>query len=226
MAFVQAKSSFAGIVSTTTLTFPSAVNAGDLLVTGIRRGGVGNTYLSVSDNVNGTNWTLLTNQSEPSGGNSLYIAYFPGTAAASAGSMVVTATFSGAASVNWGALEYSSVAKSTPVDQHASGSSGGGFTQQSGIVTTTSPSEIAVGFIILSGNVSTNIVTDAPGWSSRVNVGPSPIQHYIDISDYALTTTSTVSQTWTLSSSDSCATAIVSFRNAVAGLPPFHTRVV
>ena len=107
-------------VASKTVSFTSAVGAGDLLVGWFAQYNLAG-QVQVSDNVNGA-WTrapAATTFNSGTGDIALY--YVASSGAASAGGLTATVTASGAAYFQGVVGEYSGVAASSPLDQVASG---------------------------------------------------------------------------------------------------------
>ena len=104
-----------------TVNLPGAVQAGDLLV-GVFRA---QDMPSVSDSVNGS-WTLINSNTQK------YLFYRENTAAAAAGSLLITLTTPDAGDLRICADEFSGVATSTSLDAQSTGSIDGGAAWSAG----------------------------------------------------------------------------------------------
>jgi hypothetical protein len=113
-SFVQGTAGSAPSVS-----FSKPVNAGDLLLAALSLyTGSGESITGVSDNLNGP-WSLATSVHNSSAGVNTWLFYTPST---KAGSVTVTATYTGSPGGDFLIAEYRGVATTRPLDQIATNS--------------------------------------------------------------------------------------------------------
>lgn len=127
-------------VTTTTVAFPAAVSAGDLLVAVVRTGTAA-AVSSISDSVNGA-WTVLAAVANGAGED--FVAYFVNSGA---GTPTVTVNFGAASSPQISIAAFSNVLTASPLDQTGAGATGAsGTSLAADSVTTTHANEIVIGF--------------------------------------------------------------------------------
>lgn len=191
--FVQGKCLDAGSVSSSTLTFNSAVTAGNLLYAVVRYGSATDNYTSVADNVNAGNWTKQLTQVETTDGHTLYMVIKPNTGS---GTPTVTVTFSVAATVRYCIAEYSGLATSTPVDAQGSVDKTVGCTSCAGpSVTTTNANDTLITGLATS-NITNETASSSAGWTDEIKCCGANVN--IAISDQTVSVTGAYQDTYSI----------------------------
>jgi hypothetical protein len=209
-AYIQSN----GVDGSSSVTFSSAVAAGNTLVYIIRIGSSTVTAFQASDTVNGsTGWTSQQ-VVETIDGHTLAMAYRQNTAA---GTPTVSASWTGGGSVRTAIAEYGGLATSS-FDQWAIVDR---LNQPTVVVspsiTTTAASEVLVAAASCGDNPTESSngagANPSSGWTNRQNVGGGKL--FVD--DVVVSATGTYQAAWSLN--DNVASGIMSFKAPAGGGP-------
>jgi hypothetical protein len=207
----------------TSLAFSNAVLAGSTLVLGAKIGDTAS-GITVSDSVNGS-WTVHS-QAEAGGPFNLVVATLQNSAAGTP-NVTMNWTGTGGTITRMIVMEYINVAP-VSVDQFSSKDdtpSGTISNPDTGSVTTTQASEILISFLAADtgdNDITNNYNGDATypasnptTWVRRADVYSSGAIK-LSVDDAVVSSTGTYSQTWTSSSADNFAAAILTLRTNIA----------
>jgi uncharacterized repeat protein (TIGR01451 family) len=192
-AFVTSQYGFVTATNTLSVTLPSPSTTGNLIVLSFDINTPGSlSVTSVTDN-KGNSYGVAAGPLNWNGSSEQMWTYYASNITGGGAPVTVTVTLSGAAgSLEGYVLEYSGVAKTSPVDQTSSGS-GSGTTLSSGSKTTTYPSELIYGACFDQGTST----PDAPLTARNTSNGNFVADRTVSATGpYAVTGTMPASQAW------------------------------
>jgi hypothetical protein len=180
------------------IIFTNTITSGSTLIVGLRVGNSAAASVVISDTL-GNTWTFVTNVVE--GANSVQFIYYASNSVA--GTDTVNFTWSNPGSVRIIGIEYRGLAVNAPLDKFAT-ASGSSTTLDSSSVTTTSGTELLLGFSNYNNSVD---LTAGSGYAIIVQLG----QRYV-AEERFVTATGTYTADGTWSSTTPWSGAIATFK--------------